>query len=75
MALFFNSVGRYRSSLYETARGLPRSRNNQAKRAEEQARQTRELGLWNEQLTEELREAKKQSEFSRLTELAIGRPP
>ena len=60
VALFFKSVGQYRSSLYETARGLLRSRNNQAERAEEQAQQTRELRLRNEQLTEELQEAKKQ---------------
>ena len=53
-ALFFKSVGQYRSSLYETARSLLRSRNNQARRAEEQAQQSRELRLQNEQLTEEL---------------------
>ena len=60
MALFSKSVGQYRSSLYETARCLLRSRNNQAKRSEKKAQQTRELRLCNEQLTEELREAKKQ---------------
>ena len=60
MALLFKSVGQYRSSLYETARGLLRSRNNQAKRAEEQAQQTRELKLQNEQLTAKLQKAKKQ---------------
>ena len=60
MALLFKSVGQYRSSLYETARGVLRSRNNQARRSEQQARQTRGLRLRNEQLSEELREAKKQ---------------
>ncbi len=60
MALLFNSVGQYRSSLYETARGVLRSRNNQARRSEQQAQQTRELRLRNEQLHEELLEARKQ---------------
>ncbi len=59
MVLLLKSVGQYSSSVYETARGLLRSRNNQAKRAEEQAQQTRELKLRNEQLTEELQESKK----------------
>lgn len=59
MALLFKSVGQYRSSLYETARGVLRSRNSQARRSERQAQQTRELRLRNEQLREELREAKK----------------
>ncbi len=48
MVLFFKSVGQYRSSLYETARGLLRSRNNQRERAEELALQTRKLELRNE---------------------------
>ncbi len=60
MVLFFKSVGQYRSSLYETARGLLRSRNNQRERAEEQAQQTRKLELRNEQLTEELQEVERQ---------------
>ena len=59
MALLFKSVGQYRSSLYETARGVLRSRNNQARRSEQQAQQTRGLRLRNEQLSEELREARK----------------
>jgi len=65
MPLLLKSVGQYSSSLYETARGLLRSRNNQAKRAEEQARQTRELKLRNEQLTEELKESKRQLDQTR----------
>ena len=65
MVLLLKSVGQYSSSLYETARGLLRSRNNQAKRAEEQARQTRELKLRNSQLTEELQESKKQLDQTR----------
>ena len=60
MVFFFKSIGEYKSSLYETARGLLLSRNNQAKRVEEQAQQTRQLRLRNEQLAEELQEAKKQ---------------
>ena len=65
MALFFNSVNQYSSSLYETARTLLRSRNNQAKRAEEQARQTREVSLRNEQLTEQLQQTQQQLEQTR----------
>jgi hypothetical protein len=60
MELFFKSLDQYRSSLYETARGLLRSRNNQAKRAEEQAQQMREFKLRSEQLTEELQGVKRQ---------------
>ena len=60
MSLFFNSVGQYRSSLYETARNLLRSRNSQAKRAEEQAEQSRKVNSLNERLVKELQNAKKQ---------------
>ena len=60
MSLFFKSVGQYRSSLYETARSLLRSRNNQAKRAQEQAEQSREVNSLNERLVKELQNAKKQ---------------
>jgi hypothetical protein len=65
MPLLLKSVGQYSSSLYETARGLLRSRNNQAKRAEQQARITRELELLNEQLAQELKEAKRQLDQTR----------
>jgi hypothetical protein len=65
MEWFYESVGQYRSSLYETARGLLRSRNNQAKRAEELARQAGELRRHNEQRAERLRETKKQLEQTR----------
>jgi hypothetical protein len=65
MALFFNSVGEYSSSLYETARCLLRSRNNQAKRAEEQARQTQEVRSRNEQLAEQLQQTQQQLEQAR----------
>ena len=34
MALLFNSVGQYRSSLYETARGVLRSRNSRLSKRE-----------------------------------------
>ena len=60
MVLLLKSVGQYRAPLCGTARSLLRSRNNQAKRAEEQARQARELKLRNEQLTEELKESRGQ---------------
>jgi len=62
MELLFKSIGQYRSSLYETARGLLRSRNNQSRRAEELAQQSRELRFRNEQLTKKLQEMKKQLE-------------
>jgi cell shape-determining protein MreC len=45
MALFFNSVGQYKSSWYETARILFRSRHNQRTRAERMAEENRELRL------------------------------
>jgi len=61
MSLFFKSVGQYRSSWYETARSLLRSRNNQAKRAQEQADQSRRVNALNEQLVRELQYAKEQS--------------
>ncbi len=60
MSLFFKSVGQYRSSLYETARSLLRSRNNQAKRAQEQAELSREVNSLNERLVKELQDVKKQ---------------
>lgn len=43
MTLFTNSLGQYSSSLYETARALLRSRNNQAVRAERIKQENRQL--------------------------------
>lgn len=60
MSLFFNSVCQYRSRLYEIARGLLRSRNNQAKHARELTQQVRELKFQNQKLIKELRESEKQ---------------
>ncbi len=62
MELFFNSVGQYKSSWYETARILFRSRNNQRARAERLTGDHRELRLQNEQLRQESEETKKQLE-------------
>lgn len=60
MSLFCKSVSQYRSSWYETARSLLRSRNHQADRAQQQARRYRESKSRNEQLAKELRNAKEQ---------------
>jgi len=65
MELFFSSVGEYKSSWYETARNLFRSRNTQRARAEMRAKETRELWLRNEQLRQESEETKKQLEQTR----------
>lgn len=65
MGLSFISVGEYKSSWYETARNLFRSRNNQRGRAAMLAEETRELRLRNEQLRQESQETKKQLEQTR----------
>ena len=65
MGLFFISVGEYKSSWYETARILFRSRNNQRARAAMLAEETRQLRLRNEQLRQESQETKKQLEQTR----------
>ena len=62
MGLFFSSVGEYKSSWYEIARNLFRSRNNQRARAELLAEEARELRLRNEQLRHKSEETKKQLE-------------
>ena len=62
MGLFFSSVGEYKSSWYETARSLFRSRNTQRARAEMLAEEARELRLRNEQLGQSSEETKKQLE-------------
>ncbi len=62
MGLFFSSVGEYKSSWYEIARNLFRSRNNQRARAEILAEEARELRLRNEQLRHKSEETKKQLE-------------
>ncbi len=60
MSLFFKSLGQYRSSLYEIARNLLRSRNNQAKRVQEQAEKILEVNSRNERLVKELQNEKTQ---------------
>lgn len=54
MELFFESVGQYKSSLYEIARNLLCSRNNQRNRVEKLADKNRLQRLQNEQLRKEL---------------------
>jgi hypothetical protein len=53
MGLFAESVGQYKSTWYETARNLFRSRNTQRARAERLAEQNRELKLQNGRLAEQ----------------------
>ena len=43
MALLFNSVSQYSSSIYETARSVLRSRTNQAARADQLTQQNANL--------------------------------
>lgn len=62
MALLFNSLGQYKASLYETARGLLRSRNKQAELAQCQARLVNDVQSLNDRLAQELRDTKSQLE-------------
>jgi hypothetical protein len=62
MGLFAESVGQYKSTWYETARNLFRSRNTQRARAERLAEQKRELKLQTERLAAQLREAEERQE-------------
>lgn len=57
MGLFAESVGQYKSTWYETARNLFRSRNTQRARSERLAEQNRELKLQNGRLAEQLQQA------------------
>jgi hypothetical protein len=60
MALLLNSVRQYSSDLYEVARGVLRSRNRQAQRAERLAQQVDELRLEKEQLELRLQTTEKE---------------
>lgn len=62
MGLFAKSVSQYKSTWYEIARNLFRSRNTQRARAERLAERNRELELQAERLAEQLREAKELQE-------------
>jgi hypothetical protein len=62
MGLFAESVGQYKSTWYETARNLFRSRNTQRARVERLAEQKRELKLQTERLAAQLREAEERQE-------------
>jgi hypothetical protein len=62
MRLSAESVGQYRSTWYETARNLFRSRNTQRARADRLAEQNRELKLRTEQLVAQLREAEERQD-------------
>ena len=57
MGIFVETVGQYKSTWYETARNLLRSRNTQRARAERQTQQAEELRQENAQLRRELRES------------------
>lgn len=60
MGLFTDSVHQYKASVREVARGLLRSRNNQAERAERLARENRSLQEVNRQLRDELQSARRE---------------
>ena len=60
MKLLLNRVNQYRSSIYEIARGVLRSRNRQIERNQELTRQVRELQLRVEQLASESQRYQKQ---------------
>lgn len=62
MRLSAESVGEYRSTWYETARNLFRSRSTQRARADRLAEQNRELKLRTEQLVAQLREAEERQD-------------
>ena len=62
MGLFAETIGQYKSTLYETARNLLQSRNTQRARAHELAEQNRELKLQKEQLVAQLREAEERQD-------------
>jgi hypothetical protein len=64
MALFNKTVGQYTSSLYEIARGLIRSRDNQAAKAAQLAEVVLELQAENSRLSRELKTQQEQSERS-----------
>lgn len=64
MSLLFNSISQYSSDLYEVARGLLRSRNRQADRAETQAQVICELRLENERLVKQLESVEKKLDQS-----------
>ena len=57
MGIFVESVGQYKSTLYETARNLFRSRNTQRTIAEQKTQQADDLRNENEQLRRKLRES------------------
>ena len=57
MSLLFNSVGQYSTSLYETARGILRSRTKQAERADQLAQQNAVLKERCEQLNNQLEQS------------------
>lgn len=65
MGMFVESVGQYKSSLYETARNLFRSRNTQRAIAELKTQQAEELRIENEQLTRKLRESEERHNQTR----------
>lgn len=57
MGLFAEFIGQYKSTLYEIARNLLRSRNTQRARSKRLAEQIRELKVQNERLAEQLQQS------------------
>lgn len=69
MGLLINSISQYRGSLYETARGLMRSRNNQAQKAERLAQQKVDAEAELDRLNNEVKELrKKRSQATQMLE-------
>lgn len=62
MGLFLESVGQFKSPLFEVARGLLRSRSNQAQRAERLAKQLGEQKEISSKLEAELRQSQQEAE-------------
>jgi len=67
MGMFFKNVGQYKTSLYETARNLLRSRNTQRVRAErlasENCQQIQEIAKLNDDLSEKEKELQQTKEL------------
>lgn len=59
-SLLFQSISQYRSPLYETARNVLRSRNNQATKAEQLGKQLQQARAELKELKEELRHCREQ---------------
>lgn len=67
MGLFISSIRQYRGSAYEIARGLMRSRNNQARKAQRLAQQKTEAEAEIERLNDEVKQLR--SELSQANQI------